>query len=95
MEKFYSYKTDSPVCNYCTMYIEGEYRLGIVQQRYNPEHKFTWWSPVDRDLADAIFNHPGFREYFEDHAGEIIELRKVMWALRMPKIPKEPWETRF
>ena len=95
MEKFYSYSIDSPVCNRCTMYINGMIGLGIIQQRYNPEHKYTWWGPIDRDLADDIYGHPDFPEYMADHAGEVVELRKVMWALRMPKIPKQPWQTRF
>ena len=95
MEKFYSYAIDSPVCNRCTMFIDGLDGLGIIQQRYNAEYKYTWWGPIDRDIADDIFLHGDFPEYFKEHAGEIVEVRKVMWALRMPKIPKQPWETRF
>jgi hypothetical protein len=42
-----------------------------------------------------FFTHPGFPEYFDDNSGKIVEVRKVMWALRMPKMPKQAWETRF
>lgn len=95
MEKVYSYEIESPIANRCTMYIDGERYLGIIQQRYNPKYKYTWWGPIDRSIADDIFRNEGFLEYFEDHWGEIVEVRKVMWALRMPKMPKEAWETRF
>ena len=95
MEKFYSYKIDSPIADRCTMFIELDRGLGIIQQRYNEKFKYTWWGPVDRNLADDIFNHPDFMEYFNDNAGKIVEVRKVMWALRMPKMPKQAWETRF
>lgn len=95
MKKFYSYQIESPVCNNCTMYMDGERYLGVIQQRYNAERKYTWWGPIDRSIADDIFNHPAFREYFDDNEGKVVEVRKLMWALRMPKMPKQAWETRF
>lgn len=95
MEKFYSCSIESPIADYCTMYVDGKKTLGIIQQRYSPKTKHTWWGPVDRSIADDIFTHSGFPEYFEDNTGKIVEVRKVMWALRMPKMPKQAWETRF
>ena len=96
MKKFYSYEIESPICNRCTCFKDDLGReLHVIQQRYNPEYKYTWWGPIDRELADKIFEELEFSDYFDDHAWELVEVRKVIWALRLPKIPKQPWETRF
>ena len=92
-----------PVFNYCTLYKIGGKGLGVVQQRMLSAGKRTWWSGVDPQIATAIYNHPKFIGYFNEHAKPAnedglyptIPVRKVMWALRMKPLKKELWETTF
>lgn len=91
-----------PVYNICTLYKIGEKGLAIIQQRFNPETKSTWWGEVDAWVTDALYLHPKFRDYFEQRAGECkdglyptVTIRQIMWALKMKPLPKECWETVF
>ena len=81
------YICDHPVYNSCTLYRIEEKGLAVIQQRFDAETKSTWWSEVDPWITDALYLHPGFREYFEMRAGT--------WALKMKPIQKERWETVF
>ena len=65
-------------------------------------NKQTWWSEPNYALADAIYEHPRFQEYFDRMAREpeddlypTVTVRQVMWALRMKPLKKERWETVF
>lgn len=92
-----------PVYTKCTLYKIGEKGLAVIQQRYNPETKMTWWEEIDKTLKDEIYLHPNFKEYFETRADECdingvyptVSLRQIMWALRMKPLKKERWETVF
>lgn len=96
------YKCDHPVYNECTLIKLGDRGLAIIQQRYDPNTKHTWWGPVDEWLIAKIYIHPGFRKYFifraeqpKDGIYPTVPVRKVMWNLRMKPIRKKKWETTF
>jgi len=96
------YICNHPVYDCCTLFRIGANGLSIIQQRYEPETKKTWWSDVDPWLTDDIYLHPNFKAYFDKRAGVCINdlyptvtLRQIMWALRMKPLPKEQWETAF
>lgn len=97
------YNSHHPIYNRCTLYFKDGKGLCVVQQRFKPFNKSTWWSEVSFELADAIFEHPGFSHYFKTHAREedenglypTVTVRQIMWALRMKPLKKERWETVF
>lgn len=96
------YKCDHPVYNACTLFKEGNRGLAVIQQRYNPQMKMTWWTGIDKELVEQIEGNVYFREVF-DRMAEIckdgiyptIEVRKLLWQLKIKPIKKEEWETRF
>ena len=96
------YECNHPIYNKCTLYKVGEKGLAVIQQRFDTKTKQTWWSEIDVWLTDSLYLHPGFKEYFDSHAGECrvdiyptVTVRQIMWALKMKPIPKERWETAF
>lgn len=94
------YMCNHPLYNRCTLYLEDDLGLAVIQQRFNKKNKFTWWGPIDRVLIDDIYSHDGFKEYFMRNASKAdseglyptVELRKLMWALRMKPLKREYWE---
>ena len=98
----YTYECDHPVYNNCTLYLIDKKGLAVIQQRYNPDTKTTWWGEIDPWLTDELYLHPKFRELFESRASThsnglypTISIRQLMWGLRMKPIPRERWETCF
>ena len=97
-----TYICEHPVYNSCTLFeIDGS-GLAVIQQRFDSEHKTTWWGEMDPWLTDDIYLHPGFREYFDKRAGTCtdglyptVTVRQLMWALKMKPLPRERWETCF
>ena len=96
------YSCDHPVYNQCTLYRIGEKGLAVIQQRFDPAAKTTWWGEIDSWVTDAIYLHSGFRQLFEERAGPCkdglfptITIRQIMWALKMKPLPKQYWETVF
>lgn len=96
------YECDHPVYDRCTLFKMGKRGLAIIQQRYDPATKTTWWGEIDPWLTDPIYLHPKFINFFEERAGECvnniyptISIRQIMWALKMKPIPRERWETCF
>lgn len=85
---------DHPVYKMGTLFVMDERGLVIVQRRFTA--KYAYWDAIDPWLANDIYLHPRFPEYFlKNSRGEnfpIIPVRKVMWALRMKPLPKEFWE---
>ncbi len=80
----------------------GDKGLAVIQQKYDPITKRTWWQELDPWLTDELYLAPGFIEYFneiadspEDGIFPTIPVRKIMWALKMKPLPKEKWETTF
>lgn len=96
------YICDHPVYNRCTVFKIGKRGLAIIQQRFNHIYKTTWWSELDPWLTDCLYLHNGFKEYFDNRAGECINelyptvtIRQIMWALKMKPLYRERWETVF
>ena len=97
-----TYICNHPVYDRCTLYTIGGRGLAVIQQRFDSDTKQTRWGELDASLTDVLYLHPGFREYFEAHAGVVVNglyptvtIRQIMWALRMKPLPKEKWETVF
>ena len=91
-----------PIYDRCTLFGVSDRGLAVIQQRFNPTLKTTWWSEVDPWLTDELYLHPGFKEYFALRAGKCtdglyptVTIRQLMWALKMKPIPRERWETVF
>lgn len=93
---------DHPAYDRCTLFEIGDKGLAIIQQRFEPETKSTYWSEVDPWLTDDIYLHPQFKGFFDKRAGvatdglyPTVTVRQIMWALKMKPLPKERWETVF
>lgn len=96
------YICDHPVYDSCTLYKINNKGLAVIQQRYDPETKSTYWTEIDPWLTDPLYLHPGFKKYFESRSGEAtdglyptVTIRQIMWALKMKPIKRERWETCF
>ena len=97
-----TYICDHPVYSRCTLYKIRDKGLAVIQQRYNPNNKTTWWSELDPWLTDCLYLHPKFKSFFDERAGELcdglyptVTIRQIMWALKMKPIKRERWETCF
>lgn len=97
-----TYICDHPVYDRCTLYLINGKGLAVIQQRYNPDTKYTWWSEIDPWLTDRLYLHTRFIDFFDERAGEnqnglypTVSIRQIMWALKMKPIPRERWETCF
>lgn len=97
-----TYECNHPVYNKCTLYLENNRGLAVIQQRYNPATKHTSWGEIDPWLTDDLYLHPKFEEYFEARSGErkqglypTVTIRQIMWSLKMKPLPKKRWETVF
>lgn len=93
---------DHPVYNRCTLFEIGDKGLAVIQQRYSPKTKSTYWTEIDAWLTDNLYLHPGFLAYFNGRADTCkdgifptVTIRQIMWALKMKPIPRERWETCF
>lgn len=96
------YICDHPVYSRCTLFRIGNRGLAVIQQQFDQVQKRTYWREIEPWLADRIYLHPGFLDYFEKFAGveksgifPTVSVRKIMWALRMKPLKKERWETVF
>lgn len=93
---------DHTVYDRCTLYLIGKKGLAVIQQRYDPGSKTTWWGEIDPWLTDLLYLHPNFKSYFDKRSGLVVNglyptvtIRQIMWALKIKPIPKEQWETCF
>lgn len=91
-----------PVYDRCTLYLIGRKGLAVIQQRYDPETKHTYWTEIDPWLTDQLYLHPKFKAFFDSRSGECkdglyptITIRQIMWALKMKPLKRERWETCF
>jgi len=96
------YICDHLVYSRCTLYLIKRKGLAVIQQRYDPDTKCTYWTEIDSFLQDEVYLHPGFLLYFNACAKEPVNglyptatIRQLMWALRMKPLPKQRWETVF
>lgn len=97
-----TYRCNHPVYSKCTLYLLDDKGLCVIQQRYDPDTKRTWWSEIDPWLTDSIYLHPRFKDYFDSRAKECsnglyptVTIRQLMWALKMKPIKRHQWETCF
>lgn len=97
-----TYICDHPVYSRCTLYKIKNKGLAVIQQRYNPRTKHTWWSEIDRDLIDELYLHPKFKKYFDERAAACkdglyptVTIRQIMWALKIKPLKRKRWETCF
>lgn len=96
---------DHPLYNDCTLFMLPDGRgLAVIQQRFNSKVKYTWWTRIDETLNIDISSSPELAAYLEENAHfpsedfdlyPTAEVRKVMWALKLPPMKKQAWETRF
>ena len=92
-----------PVYDRCTLFEIGNKGLAVIQRRFNKNNKTTYWSEIDSWLTDDLYLNSGFKEYFDNRAGNCtddglyptVSIRQIMWALKMKPIPRERWETCF
>lgn len=96
------YDCNHPLYFSCTLYLDGEKGLAVIQQRFDHARKCTWWSEIDPWLVDDIYNQPSFKEYFNlrsataaDGLYPTVTLRQIMHSLGMRPIQKARWETVF
>ena len=97
-----TYACNHPLYSKCTLYKIKDYGLAVIQQRFNLETKTTYWTEIDPWLIDEIYIQPGFKKYFNQMSGieqsglyPTVNVRQLMWALRMKPMRKERWETVF
>ena len=96
------YICNHPVYDSCTLYLINDKGLAVIQQRFDPQTKQSWWSEVDPWLTDTLYLHPGFKEYFDERSKPsnqglypTVTVRQIMWALKLKPIKRERWETVF
>ena len=97
-----TYICNHPVYNRCTLFKIGNKGLAVIQQRYDPTTKTSWWNEIDPWLNDMLYLHEKFEEFFEQRGGECVDgiyptvsIRQIMWALKLKPLPRERWETCF
>lgn len=84
-----TYRCNHPVYDSCTLFKIGKRGLAVIQQRYDPETKYTWWGEIDPWFTDLLCLHSKFKQFFDDRAGEPVDnfyptvtIRQIMWALK-------------
>lgn len=97
-----TYTCDHPVYSRCTLFKIDDRGLAVIQQRYDPDTKCTWWNEIDPWLPNSLYLHPGFKKFFDERSGKCenglyptVTIRQIMWALKMKPIKRERWETCF
>ena len=97
-----TYICDQPVYDKCTLFKINDRGLAVIQQRYEPETKNTYWTEIDQWLANDVYLHPKFENFFNERAGNAkdglyptVTIRQLMWGLKMKPIARERWETCF
>ena len=97
-----TYTCNHPIYTRCTLYLSGINGLAVIQQRFDPATKSTYWTEIDPWLVDDIYEQPGFEHFFDSRATAklhglypTVTVRQIMWALKMKPLVKERWETVF
>lgn len=75
--------TDDELYSQCTLYEVDGKGLKVVQLRFNPKLKVFFYGPIDDYLIDDIFSRNGFKELLTEPPYKTIDVRKLMWKLRM------------
>ena len=61
----YIYRCDHHIYNECTLFKVNEKGLAIVQQRFDSINKLTYWVSIDPWLADELYLHKNFSNFFD------------------------------
>lgn len=76
--------------------------MAIVQQRFDSINKLTYWTSIDPWLADELYLHKNFSNFFDERSGPptdgiypTVTVRQIMLGLKMKPIKRECWETYF
>lgn len=86
-----TYECNHPVYNKCTLYKINDKGLSVIQQRYDPITKRTWWGEIDAWLIDDIYLHPKFKQFFEERSGVIQDNLYDAEDVRLFKSVKGNW----
>lgn len=96
------YHCNHPVYDKCTLFRINNKGLAVIQQRYDPDTKYTYWGEIDPWLTDELYLHKNFEQFFHERAGEChnslyptVTIRQIMWGLKMKPMEKARWETCF
>lgn len=91
------YTCSHPMFSKCTLFRECDRGIIVIQEHYNEKAKVYWWGPIDPWLAGDIYLNRNFKKVFNDLATipgsdglcTIIQVRKLMWLLRMKPLKRE------
>lgn len=94
------YTCDHPLYNRCTLYLNGNVGIAVIQEHFNEKTKARWWGAVDPWLSGDIYMNENFRAVFDENAlgpdekglYPTITVRRIMWLLRMKPLRREFWE---
>lgn len=97
------YLCDHPLYSRCTLFKEGEVGLAVVQLSFNHWLKNLFWEPIHPYLASDIFKNENFKTVFDSLSGQpdengiypTVNVRSLMWALRMPPLEKTESDVEF
>jgi hypothetical protein len=97
-----TYEVEHPVYDRCTLFEINDRGLAVIQQRFNPDSKTTYWTEIDPWLSDELYLHKNFEKFFDERAGKrqnglfpTVTIRQMMWGLKIKPMPRERWETCF
>ena len=98
-----TYYCDSPLYNECTLFLLPSGKgIAVIQQHFTAKLKYTWWGRIDERIAVDISQRKELEEYLNEKAEfpvkgiyPHVEVRKMMWAMKLPSLTKQFWETRF
>lgn len=97
-----TYICDHPVYDRCTLFLVEKKGLAVIQQRFDPDSKTTFWGELDPWLTDTLYLHPKFKGFFDERSGECVHglyptvtIRQIMWGLKLKPMPRSRWETCF
>ena len=96
------YECDHPVYSRCTLFRMDDKGLAVIQQYHDTVTKHSWWQEIEPWIANALYLHPKFRDYFNERSGKCrdglyptVSVRQIMWALKMKPLKRQRWETLF
>lgn len=94
-----TYRCRHQLYSYCTLYRYRHKGLAVIQQHFDPKLKSVRWAELDPWLANDLYLAPGFynilrecSDYPVDGLYPTMEVRKLMWLIKMKPLPREFWE---
>lgn len=95
-----TYNCKHPLYQTCTLFMNGDLGLAVVQKRFNESQRIFWWGAIDPWIADDMYISELFNTVFSrlarpaDENGfyPTVTVRKLMYALGMKPLKKAYWE---